>query len=73
MILGEIFLTYDTYSAYGHYFSSDENNNVTYDGNILYHNIDGFSINPSFSNPVKITDIVESKLYYLDGGLGGGV
>lgn len=61
----------DTYPAYGHNFSSDENNNVTYDGNILYNDMNEAGFNTSFSNPVKTTDIVESKLYYLEGGAGG--
>lgn len=68
----EDFLKYDTYPAYGHFFSSDENNNVTYNGYRLYHDMtrDGWAA--QFSNPVKTTDIVESKVYYLAGGSGGG-
>lgn len=67
----EKFLMNDTYPAYGYLFSSDENNNVTYEGNILCHDIevDGWLAHPI--NPVKTTDIVESKLYYLEGGGSG--
>lgn len=71
----ENLLINDTYPTDGYHFSSDENNNVTYDGNILYNDMDYAGFNTSLSNPVKTTDIVESKLYYLDAGdsgIGGG-
>lgn len=50
------------------------------DGNVfinehqVYHDLDGESWIPSFSNPVKSTDIIKNTTYFFDNGsLGGGV
>lgn len=58
----------------GHIFGEITINdgNVFVNGSPVYHDLDEGSWNPTFSNPVKSTDIVRNKGYFFNDGSFGG-
>lgn len=61
--------------AYHPEFSTTEDGSVWVDGCQLYREMSQEGWSYVFSDPVKTTDAVESRIYYIDGGggIGGGV